>query len=270
VRSNLRLMIGQWAGAEEDARASLALGEQPGVSLCPALIALGRLQARRGDPAAGATVAEAWRLAVASGEIQRLGPAAVALAENAWLEGEFPAALRADIRRAYELADDRGDRWSRGELAFWLRRAGEDVPARPDDPPPFVPDPRRAAQAWRAMGCPYEAANVLAGGDEEAQLEALKVFDDFGAERAAAHLRRQLRAAGVRKIPRGPRPASRAAPGGLTPRETEVLALLKQGATNAEIAKALVISPKTVDHHVSAVLSKLGVTSRREAALRGV
>ena len=80
----------------------------------------------------------------------------------------------------------------------------------------------------------------------------------------AQRLRRQLRADGVKRIPRGPRPASRAAPGGLTPRESEVYAHLVAGATNAEIAEALVISPKTVDHHVSAVLGKLGATSRRD------
>jgi DNA-binding NarL/FixJ family response regulator len=51
----------------------------------------------------------------------------------------------------------------------------------------------------------------------------------------------------------------------LTPRETEVLELIVEGATNAQIARALVISAKTVDHHVSAVLAKLGVASRRDA-----
>jgi DNA-binding NarL/FixJ family response regulator len=70
----------------------------------------------------------------------------------------------------------------------------------------------------------------------------------------------------MRRIPRGPRAASRAAPAGLTPRQLEVLHLLTAGATNAEIAESLVIAPKTVDHHVSAVLQKLGVASRREAA----
>ena len=91
------------------------------------------------------------------------------------------------------------------------------------------------------------------------------MFDDYGATRAALHLRRRLRAAGVRRIPRGPRAASRAGPAGLTPRQTEVLGLVAGGATNAEIARRLVITPKTVDHHVSAVLAKLGVSSRRDA-----
>ena len=65
-------------------------------------------------------------------------------------------------------------------------------------------------------------------------------------------------------MPRGPRPASRAAPAGLTPRQLEVARLVATGATNAEIARTLVVSPKTAGHHVSAVLAKLGLASRRE------
>ena len=85
---------------------------------------------------------------------------------------------------------------------------------------------------------PYERAEVLADArDEQARLEALRVFDDRGAARAASRLRRRLRADGVRHIPRGPRPASRAAPAGLTPRQIEVLDLVAAGATNAEIAE---------------------------------
>ncbi len=269
IRANLRIRRGAWRGAEADARASLGLGEQFGVSQCPALIVLGRLQARRGDDAAGDTLEEAYERAVATHELQRLAPAAAARAEHAWLDGDLERTV-AIARPAYELAALRGDAWARAELAFWLWRGGAPVAPHADDPAPYADTPagdwRSAAEAWERMDCPYERAEALSEAeDEEARLEALRLFDEFGAARAASHLRRRLRADGVRRIPRGPRAASRMGPAGLTPRETEVLDLLVRGDTNAQIAQALVITPKTVDHHVSAVLSKLGVSSRREA-----
>jgi DNA-binding CsgD family transcriptional regulator len=270
VRANVRLLLGAWEAAEADAHASIELGEHAGVSLCPALLVIGRLRSRRGDPEAGATLDDAWRRAVASQELQRLGPAAAARAEDAWLEGELGRVAEL-VRPAYELAVARRDAWTRAELAHWLRRAGEPVAADPGDPEPYARamagDWQGAADAWERLGFPYERAEALSEADDpSARLDALARFEALGALRAAAHLRRRLRAAGVKRIPRGPRSASRAAPAGLTPREAEVLDLIAGGATNAEIAKALVISPKTVDHHVSAVLGKLGVGSRREAA----
>jgi DNA-binding NarL/FixJ family response regulator len=75
-----------------------------------------------------------------------------------------------------------------------------------------------------------------------------------------------MRTLGIRSIPVGPRTATRAHPLGLTRREQEVLALIAAGRTNAQIAQQLVISAKTVDHHVSAVLAKLGVPDRNAAA----
>ena len=269
ARANLRLMTGAWQEAEADARAALELGDQPGVSLCPALVAMGRLQARRGEEAAGATLAEAWRVAVETKELQRLAPVAAARAEHAWLDGDLEGTAAA-AGSAYKLAAARAYPWPRGELAYWLWRAGTPVPSDPTDPRPYAlamaGDWRGAATTWSSLGFPYDAADALCDADDdEARLEALATFDHYGAARAAARLRRRLRAAGVRRIPRGPRPASRAGLAGLTPRETEVLALITEGATNAQIAQALVIAPKTVDHHVSSVLAKLGVATRREA-----
>ena len=71
-----------------------------------------------------------------------------------------------------------------------------------------------------------------------------------------------MKALGIKAIPRGPRPATRAAPAGLTAREQEVLALIVQGLPDREISRQLFISERTVHHHVSAVLAKIGVTSR--------
>ena len=82
----------------------------------------------------------------------------------------------------------------------------------------------------------------------------------------AGHLRRKLRAGGVRSIARGAQERTRQNPHGLTTRELGVLEELCQGRRNADIARRLFVSEKTVDHHVSAILGKLGVRSRGEAA----
>jgi DNA-binding NarL/FixJ family response regulator len=129
-------------------------------------------------------------------------------------------------------------------------------------------DWRAAAAAWERLRCPYETARALAGGDQAAQREALRRFEQLGAAPAAEALRRRLRHAGATGIPRGPRPATRDNPYGLTNRQLDVLRLLAEGLTNAQIAARLTLSPKTVDHHVSAVLAKLDVATREEAAER--
>lgn len=109
---------------------------------------------------------------------------------------------------------------------------------------------------------PYERAlELLDSGDVEATLEAIAVLDRLGA--AARIARRRLRDLGVTRVPRGPTPTTRANPAGLTERQLDVLDLIAEGLTNGEIAERLVVSTRTVDHHVSAVLAKLGVTTRR-------
>ena len=106
---------------------------------------------------------------------------------------------------------------------------------------------------------------ALADGDKSAQLAALEIFERLGARPAAERLRQALRATGVRGIPRGPRPSTKENPAGLTGREMEVLALMTDGFGNAEIAGRLFISPRTVHHHVSAILAKLDARTRVEA-----
>jgi DNA-binding NarL/FixJ family response regulator len=123
------------------------------------------------------------------------------------------------------------------------------------------------AHGFAERGAPYEQALELADSGQVAPtLQALRILDDLGARPAAALLRRRLRARGITQIPRGPAPTTRANPAGLTERQAEILRMLAAGRTNTEIAATLVLSVRTVDHHVSAVLQKLGVTSRHAAA----
>jgi DNA-binding CsgD family transcriptional regulator len=155
-----------------------------------------------------------------------------------------------------------------GELAFWCWRAGEQVKLFDWMAKPYslhiAGEWRAAAEAWEELGCPYEQAHALADGDSTAQTTALKIFDRLGARPAADRLRLKLQQAGVIKIAHA---STRENPFGLTRRQMEILGLLLERLSNAEISARLHISPKTVDHHVSAILEKMDIHSREEAAL---
>jgi DNA-binding CsgD family transcriptional regulator len=124
-----------------------------------------------------------------------------------------------------------------------------------------------AARAWEKIGCPYEAALARAeSGVAARKREALAALQRLGALPAARAIAQRLREQGITGVGRGPRRSTIEHPAQLTSRQVELLALLGDRLTNAEIAERLYISPKTVDHHVSAILGKLGVHSRRAAA----
>jgi DNA-binding NarL/FixJ family response regulator len=128
-------------------------------------------------------------------------------------------------------------------------------------------DWRAAADGFGALGATYSRALELASsGEVDPMLEALALLDELGAAPAARWVRGRLKELGVRSIPRGPQASTRENPAGLTDRQLDVLRLVAEGRTNAEIADELVLSVRTVDHHVSAVLAKLGVATRQEAA----
>ena len=246
---------------------------RPGLPILSRVIPLavvGRVRARRGQGEVWPALDEALELASRIGELQRMGPVAIARAEAAWLEGD-DARVRTEVARALPRAREVRDRWIAGELLTWARRAGETVKPPPWVAPPFAATLRGkhavARRAWTRAGCPFEAALALAdAGDEDGLRGAFEALERLGMRGAAARVAGGLRARGVRKVPRGPRPSTRTHPAGLTTREAEVLALLGEGLRNAEIGRRLFISAKTVDHHVSAILEKLGVDSRAQAA----
>jgi DNA-binding CsgD family transcriptional regulator/tetratricopeptide (TPR) repeat protein len=268
-RCMLLTLRGRWDEAEAGLRRLLA-GEDPGVLASFGLSALGRLLARKGDPAAGELLERAWRTAARTNSVQAIALAGIARVEAAWLAGDHRAAAEA-ARVPLERTAGRGAERYSGELLRYLARCGQKVTAPTGCPPEFAVgiagDWRGAAELWRALGAPYERALELAGSGRQPELlEALAVLDRLGARAAAALVRRDLRRLGVTRLPRRPRPRTRANPAGLTDRQLEVLGLLAEGLTNAEIADRLVVSVRTVDHHVAAILAKLNVGSRREAA----
>ena len=267
-RARLYLDQGRWAQAAETADTVLRI---PRTSISPritALTVLGLVRARRGDPGHRALFDEAWGLAQPTGEVGRLGPVAAARAEAAWLECN-PDGVASATEPALALASERSPALA-DELGMWRHRAGLGAAK------PAVPASRHGLQLagswdaaralWAQAGCPYEAALCLADADDAAPLRlALEELLALEARPAAAIVARRLREIGVKSLPRGPRSTTRQNQFGLTARELEVLALVNEGLQNGEIADRLVVSVRTVDHHVEAILRKLGARTRADA-----
>jgi DNA-binding CsgD family transcriptional regulator len=257
---------GDWTQAEDLASGLL---DSWALSQMVALPVLGAIEARRGNASAHSRLIEAWDMAVVAKENQRLAPTAVAVAEYAWLSGydapltEFAEVMGADL--------DKGFRYSPGAIAFWLWKLGElsEVPEGIAEPYRLVIEGQaaEAARIWEAKGLPYERAIALSHGDQNDQMEALDVFETLGATAVAAKLRKAMRDRGT-SVPRGKGRKTRDHVAGLTARQAEVLQLLDEGLSNTEIADRLFVSPRTVEHHVAAVLTKLDSTTRGEAVSR--
>ena len=268
-RARFELGRARWDAATDAASAVLRV---PRASTTPRIIALvvvALTRARRGDPGHAALLEEAWELAAPTGELLRIAPVTAARAETAWLEGRH-SEVDEITGPALALAIARQVPGVIAEVACWRRRAGIVEPPPVDAPEPYAAqlagDWSRAARLWTELGCPYEAALALgdAGGEEDLRRSHEELLR-LGAHTAATLVAHRLRERGARSLPRGPRPATRDNPAQLTARELEVLERVAQGLRNSEIAELLVLSEKTVGHHVSAILRKLKVQNRREA-----
>ena len=269
-RGLLSWRLGDLSGARREFEVAVGRYDDAGMLALYSAVPLARLRARTGDRTAGEQLRSGWDFALRLGHLGGLGYAGAALAEWGWLYRDrsvVGAVLRgwsehaarptaagfdAEIRRYAALAGITTDDAAEGDSPWAVALGG---------------DHHTAAARWRAIGDPYELAIELAQTDDAADAhEAARLLEEYGATPARRWIRERLLALGVRTVPRGSR--RRTSVDVLTPREADVAALVAQGLTNAEIAEELFVSVRTVDHHVSAVLGKLGVDGRRAVAAR--
>ncbi|MBV9987519.1 MAG: AAA family ATPase [Chitinophagaceae bacterium] len=268
-KAKMLLYQGHWTKAREIAVGLLANPTQPGIIRVAAMVVDAIVRMRTGTEEAAAMLREAKELASATQEHQRIIPVMIALLEYQWLTG-IEMLDENDLELTYTLLAQVDNVHLNIEAAFWLQLA------RPEDPRAqewwrsFQPDQSNEGktqvfQKWALQ--PYERALLLQQGSEQEQKEALQLLQQLGAEIPYRQLRQAMRSAGIRSIPRGMRETTRSNPAQLTPRELDILTLLRTGAQNKEIAAALFISPKTVDHHISSILFKLEAPSRTRAVI---
>jgi ATP/maltotriose-dependent transcriptional regulator MalT len=269
---SLKLDLGRWDEVLEESHDLLYVRNTGRASRNEPLMAIGLVGARRGDrDDVWEKLHEAQRLVEKTPTLDYQGAVALACGEVHLLEGDVEA-IRAEALPWYEKAVRLQDPDWLPKLTLLVWRAG-----LIDSPPPGLREPevwsmtgrhREASDFWMRVGMPYNAAWALLDSTEEVDLrEARAMFARLDAAVLVERTDAKLRTIGA-KVPRGARASTRANVGGLTDREVEVLELLDEGLRNADIAARLHLSEKTVGHHVSAILAKLGVSSRLEAVRR--
>ncbi len=268
-RSQVDLFSGRWDAAERTLREQVGTSRDPAAVMVIPLSLLGRLLARRGDPAAAGLVDRAWQLAARSRQVHRVALAGGAMVESAWLRGDADA-VRAVAAGLLPMAARVHLGYLRGEMLRYLARIGDPVEPFAGCPAGFrygmAGDWKSAAAAWAEVGNPYEEALELSESPDLGRaFDALRRLDDLGATGTARVVRQLLRQRGVEGVPRGPQRTTRDNPARLTARQVAVLALLAEGLTSAEIAERMYVSRRTVDNHVQGILSRLAVPSRRDA-----
>ncbi len=242
---------------------------QAGAIRGSALAALGRIYARRGDPRAEGTIEQAWKMSLTTGEHQKVAVAGISKLELAWLERRDDE-VRMLATRLLDVAERTGHLRLRAEALRYLLRIGDDVEPFEGCPAAYEAalsgNFGRAAALWDRAGQPYEyALELVESTDPSLAFEGLRTLDRLGATRTADLARLRLRSRGFASVPRGPRRANDGTVPVLTDRQFDVMELLARGLTNQEIADELFVARRTVDNHVSAILTRLDVDSRHDA-----
>lgn len=267
IRAEILMLMGNWVGAEDIVSELRGLDFEDHWEQAPEHV-LWRLQTRKGLSGATSMLDGAWDAAEASGRIQNHAHVAYAVAENMWITDAVDPDRLADLHVIRDEMLRLWSGWEVGELDFYLWAVGEPV-----EIPDGIADgyrlvmqghPAEAAEYWEGKGMPYEQAVALMHGDERARIKALDILEYLGATAVADKLKKGLRGDGI-PIPRSRADETIRGGASLTTRQAEVLELLKEDLSNIEIADRLFLSPRTVEHHVAAIMSKLNASTRQEA-----
>lgn len=276
VRGWMLLRRGDGEQAAQLARTTLDRAASP-VSTVAGLVArtvLAERAVRRGDDDADALLSAVASAADRTGEVKRIGPVLELQVERALTCGDPLPVGRfeqvAGIVGAQPLR--RGAAGAR--VAGWAAVCGVPHAFEGIAPAPHAAmmqgNWQAAADAFRGVGWEHDRALLLSLADsEEALAEAIDIARKLGARPLEQRISRRMRDAGM-PVPRGPLPSTRTNPSHLTDRQVEVLALVREGRSNADIAARLHVSPRTVEHHVAGIFTKLGVSTRAEAVARTV
>jgi len=273
LKSRILLETGKWNEAVAVAENLLENQDQPGTIKIGCLIILATINIRRGKPDALAVLNEARSIAFKTKEHQRIIPVIVASLEYEWITST-KIITDEELNECIQMINKVENICLNSVVCFWLEkvRGYENNVVELYEPYKLLKAGKIAAAAafWKKTGCPFERAFALFEGDEESKREALSIFQQLSADAVSETVIMKMRASGIKKIPRGIRESTRTNPSQLTNRELDVLQLLQKGNHNKEIAKALFISVKTTDHHISNILFKLDVSTRTQAVMEAM
>jgi len=269
--AELLTVLGRWDEATAAAQAVVDNQNAPALCRYPSLVALATLKTRRGEPS-DELLQEMAKFLENTFEFQRLSAHAALVAERAWLGLCDREEALAGLRQAASLCSDDA---AGSMIGFWAHILEETglAPDGDDGDAAVIASLRgrwqEAADIWTDRRAPYLTALALLDGDNDALYRALATLEALGATAVVTNAKELIRKRGGRLATRGPRASTQANAAGLTTREMDVLRLIDEGRSNAEIGARLFVSAKTVDHHISSILAKLNAKSRGQAAAEG-
>jgi predicted ATPase/DNA-binding CsgD family transcriptional regulator len=265
-----KLHFGLWDESVDLANLVLKQKNVPAGNTIMPLNVLAVIRMRRNDPGALKLINEALKLALNMGEMEKIVSIVAAMVEYFWLQNKLGDVVD-ELDSVYLKVIKTNNPWAIGEIAYWLWKAD-----RLFEIPKIIAKPyllqiqgkwKEASNVWGELHCPYEQALALSEGDVDAMKKSIEIFEKLGASATVQLIKQNMRNSGIKSIPKGPRQSTKENFGGLTTRQLEVLKLVANGMSNLQIADNLYISAKTVDHHISAIFSKLNLHSRIEAAI---